>query len=257
MPKDRPDKEPRADGYRLLTAEDVGKTFGIELEPNIKIETDVFPNTSYIDTFIESDGFNCHVQIYKDDFDQLYFKDFDKNETVMIKGIFGWIKENIAIVSEYCLESEVTYTKWLDKNNWIYVKDRTDPPQHANRLDKCRLITENLGHSQYGYKFKVDTSKLQEQVDLCRELGYGQNRSSVLIKFSNNQIFVEICQGRIVANTSVWDPNIGYYINDAHVIYDNGVICYEGIRWLENNTRQGNPIYNPNNICILVYNEGW
>lgn len=108
------------EGYRLLRSSDVGKTFGVELEPLVYFDDSVSPNnvskrvslTNFIDTVIDFGnltGIRFNNIIIYDSWDHS-----------------GWLG-----YTNYQFESNVEITSYntdYEWNNWLYVKDiATDP----------------------------------------------------------------------------------------------------------------------------------
>lgn len=130
-------------GYRLLTAEDIGKVFGVDLELEIKFDTDQDPVAGIL-----SNGNTQLTNFVRgilgsgaEDYKNIEIN----SETVYA---FGWFVESYTFTENVEITSYNTdISNW---NNWLYVKDVSDPykikmTKPYITIDcKDKKMTENL-----------------------------------------------------------------------------------------------------------------
>ena len=114
-------------GYRLLTAEDVGKVFGTDLELEVYYDTDVeISNESYfvqgqitnLTNFLQAD------YTFDDGYETYIRKIHGPNDTIWEISL-QWQAINPETISEGL---EITsFNTDYDWNTWFYVKDKADP----------------------------------------------------------------------------------------------------------------------------------
>ena len=175
------------EGYRLLTSEDVGKTFGVDLESKIYIDSSVIPNTftsasDYIPLVIFE---NTSLEIFiNDPLDQernvgiFAFSTYNGETptdgyTLYSDASGDWTSSNVDLVNNL----ELTYTIKevyfggtfsgsnieVEENTWLYVKDYIPDPyvitiKNENGIElltKDQLLTDTV-------KIKVDESLLTQ-----------------------------------------------------------------------------------------------
>ncbi len=130
--------------YRLLTSADIGKVFGVDLEPLVYFDTSVTPNN--VSTVVPLTNFISIVV----DFGELTGIVFNNN----IKIYDSWDYSGWLSYTDYQFESNVEITSYntdYEWNNWLYVKDIPTNPYNIKMTKpfitiecKDKKMTENL-----------------------------------------------------------------------------------------------------------------
>lgn len=132
-------------GYRLLTAEDVGKVFGTDLELEVYIDTYTFPSISITqNTTINLTNFMTYTLFYDDNIGEggmIYYL----NELIFN---MGWFMNEDNLTTTNGLKVETYYTD-SDWNDFFYVKDKSDPKtQFITDMDGlAKSIVDKAGSS--------------------------------------------------------------------------------------------------------------
>lgn len=152
------------DGYRLLTANDVGKTFGVELESTVYFDTSVRPG-------ILGGGFYATNFI-------VYSAAPDDTDIPRITVSSSRVYYNSSFTQEsYTFSSNLEITEYessVDWNNWFYVKETATPKEQfisdMNSLGKS--ITDKAGASG-----KKSITELKDLVDNLKTTFTGQEKT--------------------------------------------------------------------------------
>lgn len=137
-------------GYRLLTAEDIGKTFGVELELDVYINSDEYPISTFpTGTSAEITNFAEVKWEYEAGFEQNMHVIYIENSAVFKA---GWIFTNAYGSNIYTMSNNVkveSYNTNTDWNTWFYVKDKSDPKtQFITDMDNlAKSIVDKAGSS--------------------------------------------------------------------------------------------------------------
>ena len=150
------------EGYRLLTAEDIGKVFGVDLERVVYCDTSVTPISAsgfdpvHLTNFAEQTNTMGEVEV-------CYIAKngvMDGYQTSMYE--FGtWKNESIEMNNNISVTSYHTDVEW---NNWLYVKDiETTDPYNIKIKNKegIKLLTKDKDiHFDDDVKITIDESLL-------------------------------------------------------------------------------------------------
>ena len=153
-------------GYRLLTAEDVGKVFGVDLERVVYCDTNVIPiSTSrndpvYLTNFAHQTNAMGEVEVC------YILKNgvMDGYQTPMYE--FGtWKNESIEMNENMSVTSYHTDVEW---NNWLYVKDIEVADPYSIKIknkEGIKLLTKDKDiHFSDDVKITIDESLLGSNV---------------------------------------------------------------------------------------------
>ena len=156
-------------GYRLLTAEDVGKVFGTDLEQVIYFDTSKeITNTTY-DTFLELfiDGTTQYPSI-SGDLDRADFTWSGQYTTIWgvgsSYGESGWQVDNIdlSVVSDAWYNYPISIYSYDSPVDWIYVKDILDPKTQF--ISDMNSLADSI-NTKAGTTGKKSIKEMKELVD--------------------------------------------------------------------------------------------
>lgn len=121
-------------GYRLLTIDDVGKVFGVDLEPSIFIDSSATLTNSIITaSFVGLNSSNNFIRgVYMEDgFEYQIEFNYGTYSYFFFVTHGGFNQDNVAEINAVSnINGTITavgYSNDDDWNNWLYVKDKADP----------------------------------------------------------------------------------------------------------------------------------
>lgn len=126
-------------GYRLLTAEDIGKVFGVDLETTLYIDTDVeISNESYfiqgkttdLTNFMQASKlYDSGYEFYMSRISWSSITTGGMETDLAWEGSLGWVNtQESPIIADTGLEITSFNTDY-NWNTWFYVKDKADPKE--------------------------------------------------------------------------------------------------------------------------------
>ena len=166
------------DGYRLLTKDDEGKTFGVDLEPTIYIDTNFIDDYYEWNTVTLLESPKINVDGYANDVGKFYFKDilfyndYDSFDLSAVETINSMVLNDTitGFNDSYTGSSSSGVLAW---NNFLYVKDKiTEETTYS--VSGAWLFNEEINYSNdfvenVQFTFPLITSRIFNTIELENE----------------------------------------------------------------------------------------
>lgn len=139
-------------GYRLLTAEDVGKVFGVDLELGVYIDTEIsLTNSSSIFTYNKTNNLTNFIQssyLYNPGYEANVAKiecTQTDNYILWEESVGGWYVAYGNIITMFESTEITSFNTEIENwNTWFYVKDKFNPYNiKIKNKEGIKLITKD------------------------------------------------------------------------------------------------------------------
>ena len=221
-------------GYRLLTKDDEGKTFGVNLEPTIYIDTNFIDDYYEWDTVTLLESPKINVDGYANDVGKFYFKDilfyndYDSFDLSAVETINSMVLNDTitGFNDSYTGSSSSGALAW---NNFLYVKDKiTEETTYSvsgawlfnEEINYSNDFVENVNFNFGSYSSGFTTFKCQ------------------IIDDELELVCIRSTEELSSYSSSATEPGIGYPDNNPDYGVSNEIIFYSATSgWISSEGR--------------------